>query len=66
MKMLVTGGRIFRDWQFLKTALCPTCHREAELPNIGEKCDDSYLPETLYKIIGSSYEQAVEASKRLT
>lgn len=41
------------------------CHNKAECYHRGEQVPTGYLPEDLYKKIGSSYEKAVEASKKL-
>jgi 5-methylcytosine-specific restriction endonuclease McrA len=46
-------------------SLCPECHVKAEkLHQTGEAYPD-YRPSDLYQMIGSSYEQAVEAAERL-
>jgi predicted restriction endonuclease len=43
-----------------------SCHEKAELWHASGKTkfSDGFRPEDLYKLIGSSYEKAVEASKR--
>lgn len=41
------------------------CHELAEAALRGEETATIYKPESLYTLIGSSYEKAVEASKRL-
>lgn len=47
-------------------SLCPTCHVVAEYHLTGlvpeHVPDPAYSPEKLYKLIGSSYEQALKAS----
>jgi len=49
-------------------SLCDTlsgCHNKAECYHRGEPVPEGFLPEDLYKKIGSSYERALEASKKL-
>lgn len=41
------------------------CHNKAECYHRGEQVAPGFMPEELYKKIGSSYEKAVEASKKL-
>lgn len=45
--------------------LCPECHRKAEVWHATdhEECVPGYHPDALYEIIGSSAEEAVEASE---
>lgn len=46
-------------------ALCPECHIKAEnFHNTGTSLPD-YSPEDLYKKIGSTYDKAVQASKKI-
>ncbi len=46
-------------------SLCPDCHLKAEqFHSTGEACP-GYSPDDLYRLIGSSYEKAVQASKKL-
>lgn len=47
-------------------ALCPQCHIHAE-NDLQRACpaDHKYKATALYKLIGSSYEEAVEASNKL-
>ena len=45
--------------------LCPSCHEQAEIfHSTGEEIS-GWTPAELYKKINSSYEKAVEKSKRL-
>src|SRR5579885_3871709 len=46
-------------------SLCPTCHEKAEVFHSTGTALPGWAPEDLYKLIGSSYEQAVKASERL-
>ncbi len=46
-------------------ALCNTCHLKAEQYHVTGIAHQGYEPETLYKIIGSSYDLAIKASERL-
>lgn len=46
-------------------SLCSSCHLKAEQYHVTGIAHEGYEPETLYMIIGSSYERAVEASERL-
>ena len=48
-------------------SLCPPCHIYAENYHIhdGKMWSEGYHPNDLYAKIGSSYEKAVEASKKL-
>jgi len=46
-------------------SLCPTCHEKAEVFHSTGTALPGWAPEDLYKMIGSSYEQAVLAAKRL-
>lgn len=41
------------------------CHNKAESFHRGEEVPEGFMPADLYKKIGSSYEKALEASKRL-
>ena len=45
--------------------LCPICHLQAERYHITGELDEVYSPEVLYRLIGSSYIKAVEASERM-
>ena len=45
--------------------LCQLCHYKAEQFHALGKAVKNYAPEDLYKKIGSSYQQALEASKKL-
>lgn len=45
--------------------LCNECHRKAEVFHETGTALPGWAPEDLYKMIGSSYEQAVKASERL-
>ncbi len=48
--------------------LCNTpggCHEKAECYHSGKPVPDGFLPTDLYKLIKSSYEQAVKASSKL-
>lgn len=46
-------------------SLCPTCHEKAEVFHSTGTALPGWAPEDLYKMIGSSYERAVLAAKRL-
>lgn len=41
------------------------CHEKAECYHSGAEVPQGYLPEDLYKLIGSSYEKALVSSRRL-
>jgi len=45
--------------------VCEKHHWKCEQYHIKVECEDGYWPEDLYKMIGSSYEQAMEDSKNL-
>lgn len=46
-------------------SLCAPCHIKAEVFHSTGTAEPEYSVDDLYKIVGSSYEKAVEASKRL-
>lgn len=46
-------------------SLCSECHIKAEVFHSTGTAVEGYSPEDLYKKINSSYEKAVEASKKL-
>lgn len=46
-------------------SVCPSCHEKAEVFHSTGTSVTGFSPDDLYKMIGSSYEKAVEASKRL-
>jgi 5-methylcytosine-specific restriction endonuclease McrA len=46
-------------------ALCSACHLKAEQYHVTGISHPGFEPETLYKIIGSSYALAIKASERL-
>ena len=46
-------------------SLCPGCHEKAEVFHSTGTAHPGFAPEDLYKMIGSSYDQAVKASERL-
>jgi len=46
-------------------SLCEECHKKAEEFHSTGVAFPGYAPEDLYQKINSSYEKAVEASKRL-
>jgi len=46
-------------------SLCPGCHEKAEVFHSTGTALPGWSPEDLYKMIGSSYEQAVKASEEL-
>lgn len=46
-------------------SLCPGCHEKAEVFHSTGTALPGWAPEDLYKMIGSSYEQAVLAATRL-
>ena len=55
------GGYVMSNGIFL----CPSCHQKAEQFHISGIPFPGYAPEDLYRIIKSSYDQAVKDSKRL-
>lgn len=46
-------------------ALCPGCHEKAEVFHSTGTAVPGWAPEDLYKMIGSSYDEAVKASEKL-
>lgn len=46
-------------------SLCPPCHEQAEVFHSTGTAAPGFSPDDLYKLIGSTYEQAVKASERL-
>lgn len=46
-------------------SLCPACHEKAEVFHSTGTALPGWAPEDLYKMVGSSYEEAVKASARL-
>ena len=46
-------------------SLCPTCHEKAEVFHSTGTALPGWSPEDLYRLIGSTYEEAVKASERL-
>lgn len=46
-------------------ALCPECHEKAEVFHQTGTPEPGYSPEDLYRMIGSSYEDAVRKSNKL-
>lgn len=46
-------------------SLCNECHRKAEVFHETGTALPGWAPDDLYKMIGSSYDQAVKASERL-
>ena len=46
-------------------SLCPTCHEKAEVYHSTGTALPGFAPEDLYKMIGSSYELAVQKSNKL-
>ncbi len=46
-------------------SVCDTCHLKAEAYWQGEETDSGFLPEDLYKIIGSDLDKAIEADAKL-
>ena len=46
-------------------SLCPACHEKAEVFHSTGTPVNGWAPDDLYKMIGSSHEQAVKASERL-
>ena len=46
-------------------SLCPECHKKAEVFHSTGEALPGWHPEDLYKMVGSSHEQAVRASERL-
>jgi len=46
-------------------SLCPQCHEWAEEFHSTGTARFGFSPEDLYKLIGSSYDQAVRAAERL-
>jgi 5-methylcytosine-specific restriction endonuclease McrA len=46
-------------------SLCPGCHEKAEVFHSTGSPVEGWAPADLYKMIGTSYEEAVKASERL-
>ena len=46
-------------------ALCPDCHKKAEVFHLTGESVDGFSPDELYTLIGSSFESAINASKKL-
>lgn len=46
-------------------SLCPACHQKAEVFHSTGSALPGWAPDDLYKMIGSSYDQAVKASEKL-
>jgi len=46
-------------------SLCPGCHEKAEVFHNTGAALPGWSPDDLYKMIGSTYEQALRASHRL-
>ena len=46
-------------------SLCPGCHEKAEVFHSTGTATSGFAPEDLYKLIGSSYDQAIAAAERL-
>jgi len=49
-------------------SVCPPCHLRAEQFHIsnGTDCEEGWYPSDLYVVIGSSIEEATQASRRLS
>lgn len=61
-KLMPNGGYVVENG----ISLCPECHVRAEAFHSTGTPVLGYSPEDLYTIIGSSYNQAIEASKKLS
>lgn len=61
-KLMPSGGYVPENG----ISLCPECHIRAEVFHSTGTSVLGYSPEDLYTVIGSSYNQAVEASKKLS
>jgi 5-methylcytosine-specific restriction endonuclease McrA len=61
-KEIVNGGYVASNG----ISLCSDCHKKAEVFHSTGTVHPGYAPEDLYKKINSSYEKAVEASKKLS
>jgi len=59
--LLPNGGYVLENG----ISLCPDCHLKAEEFHSTGAAHPGYAPEDLYKVINSTYEIAVEASKKL-
>lgn len=60
-KLMPGGGYVTENG----ISLCPECHIRAEVFHSTGTSVLGYSPEDLYTVIGSSYNQAVESSKKL-
>lgn len=60
-KEIVNGGYVAANG----ISLCASCHEKAEVFHSTGTAHPGYSVEDLYKAIGSNYELAVEASKKL-
>ena len=60
-KLMPGGGYVLENG----ISLCPECHIRAEVFHSTGVPVLGYSPEDLYTIVGSSYNQAVESSKKL-
>lgn len=60
-KLMPAGGYVPENG----ISLCPECHIRAEVFHSTGESVLGYSPEDLYTVIGSSYNQAVESSKKL-
>ena len=61
-KEIFNGGYVLSNG----ITLCPEHHLLCEQYHMTGECQPEYHPNTLYKLINSSYEQACEDSKNLT
>lgn len=61
MNLLPNGGYVKENG----ITLCPKCHEKAEVFHSTGAALEGFSPEDLYKLIGSNYEKALAASKKL-
>jgi 5-methylcytosine-specific restriction endonuclease McrA len=66
-ELMPNGGYVKENGASLcKTGPSPTCHEKAEFWLKTPPGDDGYSPSQLYTAVGSSYEEARQASSRLS
>lgn len=60
--LLPNGGYVSQNG----ISLCSSCHEKAEVYHSTGTAVEGYAPDDLYKKINSSYEKAMDASKKLS
>jgi len=64
----ITDRNLMPNGGYVKTngiSLCPTCHEKAEVFHSTGSALPNWAPDDLYRMIGSSYEQAYTDSLKL-